>query len=416
MLKVIYCEILLKQREIRMKNKTFKEYWDVFRANIYDGKRMEENLNGIQTALFLLAVFCFIMTVSYFTIADYRMMASSIVLFLLFTGTYIAGAKTSKRALPLIICMLGVMVVFTYYIFSGGNHGFSILWTLLAPMFIMSTVGIKAGTVVGAYFQSILFVLFWTPLRSLVADLYTPTFMNHFPILYLCVLIICMSIMLSHKKQQMQLDAYQDNLEKAVRDEHDRSTQITFQTIGAIINLVDAKDPYTDDHSLRVAQYAIMIAEELGWDRDEVEKLYYIALLHDIGKVGVHDTILKKTSKLSESEYQIMKTHTSIGATILREMTFLDNVDVGALYHHEKYDGTGYPFGLKGEEIPMTARILCLADSFDAMNTARVYRDKCDESYIMEEIRKGRGTQFDPDVVDAFFKCIEKNRINFAGI
>ena len=396
--------------------KLLKENRDIFHANIYDGKRMEENLNGIQTALLLLTVFCFIMTASYFTIGDYRMMASSIVLFFLFTGTYIAGAKTGKRALPLIVCMLGVMVVFTYYILSGGNHSFSILWTLLAPMFIMSTVGVKAGTVVGAYFQCILFILFWTPLRSLMADLYTSTFMNHFPILYLCVLITCMSIMLSHKKQQMQLDAYQDKLEKAVKEEHDRSAQITFQTIGAIITLVDAKDPYTDDHSLRVAQYSLMIAEEMGWDHDAVEKLYYIAMLHDIGKVGVPDSILKKTSRLSDSEYQIMKTHTSIGATILREMNFLDSVDEGALYHHEKYDGTGYPFGLKGEDIPMTARILCLADSFDAMNTVRVYRDKCDESYIIEEIRKGRGTQFDPDVVDAFFRCIEKNRINFAGI
>ena len=399
-----------------MKKTNFlREYRDIFRANVYDGKRMEENLNGIKTMLMLLAIFCFIMTISYFTIGDYRMMVSSIILFLLFTGTHVAGVKTSKSALPLVVCMLGVMAVFTNYICSGSNYGFSILWTLLAPMFIMSTLGVKAGTAVGAYFQSVLFIIFWTPLRSHVADFYSPTFMNHFPILYLCTLITSMTIMLSHKKQQIALDRYQDKLEQAVRDEHNRATQITFQTIGAIIGLIDAKDPYTDDHSLRVAQYSFIIADEMGWERDAVEKLYYIALLHDIGKVGVHDSILKKKSRLSDSEYHIMKMHTSIGATILSEMTFLDNVDEGALYHHEKYDGSGYPFGLKGEEIPITARIICLADSFDAMNTARVYREKCDKAYIIDEIMKCRGTQFDPDVVDAFFRCIEKNRIVFSA-
>ncbi len=400
-----------------MKIKNFlKESWDIFHANIYDGKRMEENMRGLQTALLIVAGFSAILTVLNFLAHDYRMAASSITLCVLFVATYFVGQKTGKHAISILACLIGLLGVFTYYILSGGSDGFSILWILLAPMFIMSSIGIKAGTVAGAYLQIVLVAFFWTPLRFVVEAHYTKTFLARFPLLFLCTLIVSLAVTLSHKKQQMQLDAYQDKLEKAVKEEHDRSAQITFQTIGAIISLVDAKDPYTDDHSLRVAQYSLMLAEEMGWDRDAVEKLYYIAMLHDIGKVGVPDSILKKTSRLSDAEYQIMKTHTSIGATILKEMNFLDSVDEGALYHHEKYDGTGYPFGLKGEEIPMTARILCLADSFDAMNTVRVYRDKCDESYIIEEIRKGRGTQFDPDVVDAFFRCIEKNRINFAGI
>ena len=390
-----------------------KEYYEVFCANIYDGKRMEENMNGIQIALILLSLFAFIMSMSYLLIKDYGMMISAIVLCCLFTGTYISGERTGKRARPLIICMLGVMVVFTYYIFSGGNNSFSVLWTLLAPVFIMSTVGVKAGTAVGAYFQSIFILVFWTPLRSIVEEHYNRTFLNHFPILYLCVLITCLSVMLSHKKQQMALDRYQEKLEKAVQDEHDKVTRITFQTIATISSLVDAKDPYTDDHSIRVAHYACMIANELGWNEKDIGDLYHAALLHDIGKVGIHDNILKKAAKLSSNEYEIMKTHTSMGAFILKDLTFLDRADEGALYHHERLDGTGYPYGLKGDSIPPMARVICVADSFDAMNTNRAYRKRCDPSYILDELRKGRGTQFDPEIVDALLRCIEKQTISF---
>lgn len=400
-----------------MKIKNFlKEYWHVFHANTYNGKRLDENLIGFRIALLIMAGFSVILTVMNIFTREYDMVMSSITLGILYIATYLVERKTRKYKTPIIVCLIGTLAVLTYYILSGGSDGFAVVWTLLAPMFVMSSIGVKAGTFVSAYLQIVLVAFFWTPLRFIVDAHYSEIFMTRFPILFFCAVIVSLSVMLSHKKQQMQLDAYQDKLEKSVKDERDRAAQITFQTIGAIISLVDAKDPYTDDHSLRVAQYSLMIADEMGWDSEDAEKLYYIALLHDIGKVGVHDAILKKTSKLNDTEYQIMKTHTSIGATILREMTFLDNVDIGALYHHEKYDGTGYPFGLKGDEIPMTARILCLADSFDAMNTVRVYRDKCDESYIIEEIRKGRGTQFDPDVVDAFFRCVEKNRINFAGV
>lgn len=391
--------------------KTIKEYWQVFCADVYDGKRMEENMRSMQNALLLLAGFGLLVGVINLLGQQYQMMVSSIVLFVLFMATYLVTKFTGKHAIPIIGCMGGVMVVFTYYIFSGGNQGFSALWSLLAPMFIMLIIGVKAGLAVGLYFQILLMAVFWTPLRSVVEMHYTEEFLKRFPVLYLCTLVISLVAMLSHKKQQIDLDAYQEKLEKAVQDEHDKAKMIAFQTVGAIIGLVDAKDAYTDDHSLRVAHYSLILAEEMGWDRKAAETLYYTALLHDIGKVGIQDTILKKTGRLNDNEFEIMKTHTSIGATVLREMSFLEDIDEGALYHHEKYDGTGYPFGLSGEDIPLNARIICLADSFDAMNTARVYRAKCDKAYILDQIRQGRGTQFDPEVVDAFFRCLEKNKI-----
>ena len=108
-----------------------------------------------------------------------------------------------------------------------------------------------------------------------------------------------------------------------------------------------------------------------------------------------------------------MKTHTSMGASILKDLTFLERADEGALYHHERMDGKGYPYGLKGDNIPLMARLICVADSFDAMNTNRAYRKRCEPSYILDELRKGRGTQFDPDIVDALLRCIEKKLIVF---
>lgn len=393
-----------------------REYWDVFRANVDDGNSSSERNNGLQTALFVVSAFSIIMAAINFLAGDYQMMLSSIWLGLLFAGTYIVRKKAENRVLSTGICIIGLIIVFTYYILSGGSDGFSILWTMLAPMFVMACIGVKAGTAVSLYLQILLIVFFWTPLRFVVEDHYTATFMRRFPILFLCTMIVSLAVMLSHKKQQISINKHQSELERTVRSERNKATQIIFQTIGAIISIVDAKDPYTDDHSLRVAQYSLALAHELGWEHEKAERLYYCALLHDIGKTGIPDYILKKSSRLTDAEYNIMQTHTSIGATILKEMNFLEDVDKGALYHHEKYDGTGYPFGLKGEEIPLEARIICLADSFDAMNTARVYRKRCDQDFILSEIRKGRGTQFDPDVVDAFFRCLDHELISFSGL
>ena len=393
--------------------KNLKEYREVFLANVYDGKRQATNMSGIRIALVLLSVFCFIMALIYISLRDFPMLISATILGILFLGTYYSVNKAGKRAFPITLCLIGVMVVFTYYVISGGNNSFSILWTLLAPVFIMAAVGVKAGAGVGFYFQILLMVIFWTPLRNVVEPLYSKTFLNNFPILYLCTLLICLAIMLTHKKQQIELDQYQEKLEQAVREEREKVTQITFQTIATISSIVDAKDTYTDDHSIRVASYSCLIADELGWSREEIDNLYHAALLHDIGKIGIQDSILKKSSGLSEKEYEIMKSHPSIGAFILKEMTFLPRADEGALYHHERYDGKGYPFGLKGEEIPFNARVIGVADAFDAMNTTRAYRKKCSDEYIMDEMRNGRGTQFDPEIVDALMRCIEKGTIQF---
>ncbi|MBR6255855.1 MAG: HD domain-containing protein [Lachnospiraceae bacterium] len=189
------------------------------------------------------------------------------------------------------------------------------------------------------------------------------------------------------------------------------------ETVMAIANAVDAKDVRTHQHSMRVAEYSAMIAEEMHifkwWQkRKAISNLRKAAQLHDIGKIGVPDSVLNKVGRLTDEEYVQMKSHVLRGAEILKDFTLIEHVVDGTRYHHERYDGRGYPDGLKGEEIPIFGRIIGVADAFDAMTSNRVYRNHMDTDYVMTEMARGRGTQFDPDALDAFMRLIEKGDIN----
>ena len=184
------------------------------------------------------------------------------------------------------------------------------------------------------------------------------------------------------------------------------------ETIFAIANAVEARDKRTGRHSYRVAEYSVMIASELGFNDEQLENIRKIGLLHDIGKIGVPDNILNKTSPLTDEEYEIMKKHVVIGGEILKDFSIIENVEVGAKYHHEHYDGSGYGEGLKGEEIPLTARIIGLADAFDAMTADRVYRNALPFESVIAEVKRGSGTQFDPGLVSILLELIESGKID----
>ena len=193
------------------------------------------------------------------------------------------------------------------------------------------------------------------------------------------------------------------------------------ETVMAIANAVDAKDVRTHQHSMRVAQYAVLIAKEMNcfkwWQRRKAySNLGKAAQLHDIGKIGVRDSVLNKVGRLTDEEYAEMKSHVIRGSEILKDFTLVEHVEDGTKYHHERYDGRGYPEGLSGEQIPIFARIIGVADAFDAMTSNRVYRNHMDTDYVMNEMKRGRGTQFDPDVLDAFFRLIDKGVINLDEI
>ena len=198
---------------------------------------------------------------------------------------------------------------------------------------------------------------------------------------------------------------------KKYKARHERDNIIINESIETFTGFIDAKDPYTNGHSKRVAIYTRMIAEEMGFEDEELDRIYYIALLHDCGKIGVPDNILGKPGRLTAEEFEIIKSHTVQGGEILSSFKSLKDAGEGALYHHERYDGKGYPEGKAGEDIPLIARIICVADSFDAMNTNRVYREKLTKEKIINEIEANKGKQFDPQISDIMLRLLKEDKI-----
>ena len=203
-------------------------------------------------------------------------------------------------------------------------------------------------------------------------------------------------------------DVYNEELQEKSR----QISEMAVQTITTIANTIDAKDEYTEGHSNRVAQYSRMLAKKLGKSDEEADEIYNIALLHDIGKIGVPDSILNKPGKLTDEEFKMIKQHPSIGGKILKDVKSFPNLEVGARYHHERFDGRGYPEGLAGEDIPEIARIICVADSFDAMNSNRVYRRHFTREYIRSELERCQGSQFDPAVAQAMLELMDEEALD----
>lgn len=196
-----------------------------------------------------------------------------------------------------------------------------------------------------------------------------------------------------------------------IKERQEHYHELTESALITVAKTIDAKDSYTNGHSYRVAQYSREIAERLGWKGDQLESLYYTALLHDIGKIGIPDKILTKNGKLTDKEYRTIKRHPVIGYKILKDFATLPDVAIGARYHHERYDGTGYAVGLKGEDIPLIARIIAVADAYDAMSTARIYRKPLSKEKIIAELQNGSGTQFDPQIAQILLDMIEEGDI-----
>ncbi|MBR4321733.1 two-component regulator propeller domain-containing protein [Treponema sp.] len=191
-----------------------------------------------------------------------------------------------------------------------------------------------------------------------------------------------------------------------------KDMEFTNAIIEAFANCIDGKDEYTNGHAHRVAKYTKMLAEQLGEKKEIVNKYYNIALLHDIGKIAVPDEILKKPAKLTDEEFAIMRSHPQKGYEILKDVKIQEDLAQGARFHHERFDGKGYPTGISGTSIPWVARIIAVADTFDAMSSTRPYRKKLPLDFIVEEIKRCSGSQFDPKVVDAFLALNNDGKFN----
>lgn len=201
---------------------------------------------------------------------------------------------------------------------------------------------------------------------------------------------------------------------KELESRRRQTERISLQTIKTISVTVETKNVYTNGHSQRVADYSALIAGALGWDDKRINNLRNAAYMHDVGMIGIPDSIVNKPTRLTEEEYAIIQRHTLIGVDILKDITLIEHVAEVAHYHHERYDGTGYPEGLSGEEIPIEARIVAVADSYDAMNSKRIYRNALEKEKIIEELESCSGTQFDPVIAELFVRLIREGKVDTA--
>lgn len=214
-------------------------------------------------------------------------------------------------------------------------------------------------------------------------------------------------VMQSRISRILELHALRNDLESRLVEKTKEVEHVTLNAIMAIAKTIEAKDNYTSGHSERVAQCSVEIAKKLGYDEMQMRDLHCMALLHDIGKIGVPDAILNKPMPLEDEEFDILKKHSVTGGEILKDIHTIAHLQDGALYHHERYDGKGYPKGLVGEQIPIEARIIAIADTYDAMTSNRAYRERLSDEIVLSEFKKGIGTQFDPELAKMFIQMLE---------
>ncbi len=219
-------------------------------------------------------------------------------------------------------------------------------------------------------------------------------------ILFLLLIRILYTASKTLRKQNSELMEQKEEIETAYKKLSDSYKN----TILALSNAVDARDSYTAGHSERVAKISLLIGKNLGLPDEELKKLEYAALFHDIGKIGIPDSILLKNDRLTDEEFKVIQKHPEMGVNILKSIGFLENILPSIKHHHEKYIGKGYPDNIKGEEIPLGARIIAVADTYDAMTSNRPYRKKLSHKTAVDEIINNKGLQFDERIVDAFME------------
>lgn len=220
--------------------------------------------------------------------------------------------------------------------------------------------------------------------------------------------ILILSVTLIYNRNR-QIEILKNSEIEFLNEQKNAQKRVFEQVSKALVSAVDAKDEYTNGHSLRVAAYSERIARLMGKTENQCYKVYYAALLHDEGKIGIDDGIIKKKGKLTEEEYSAIKEHPEKGGRILMSVKDYPVLSLGARYHHERYDGMGYPEGLKGEEIPEVARIIAVADAYDAMTSNRSYRSIMPQKKVREEFVKNSGTQFDPKIVEIMLSLIDQD-------
>ena len=208
----------------------------------------------------------------------------------------------------------------------------------------------------------------------------------------------------------VELVTLQRDLERAVHEKTKENERLFLDVVASLADAIDAKDTYTNGHSRRVAKYSKEIARRYGYDEKRQDDIYMMGLLHDVGKIGVPDEVINKPGRLTDEEFETIKKHPTIGGKILGNIKGMPTLASGAKWHHERFDGKGYPEKLKGNEIPEEARIIAVADAYDAMTSNRSYRGYLPQETVRGEIEKGKGTQFDPEFAQIMLSMIDEDK------
>ena len=211
-------------------------------------------------------------------------------------------------------------------------------------------------------------------------------------------------------RHSIELIHLQRDLATEVEKKTRANENLFIHVVQALAEAIDAKDTYTNGHSSRVATYSREIAKRFGYDDEKQRRIFMMGLLHDVGKIGVPDAVINKPAKLTEDEFDLIKNHPVMGARILKSITEMPELAIGARWHHERYSGGGYPDGIHGEDIPEQARIIAVADAYDAMTSRRSYRDPLPQEAVRDEIIKGKGTQFDPVFADIMLGMMDEDK------
>lgn len=394
--------------------KKLKETWAMLNRSIYTGERLEQNLRALTAVSFVTAALSLLLTVYNVFSGEKIMLIASINTLLGGLGCWYCAAVLKNREAAAVIPTTFCAIVFTIYTVFGLGHGTAMLWSILMPIGISYFVSVKYGIMLSTYYSLLFMVVFYTPLQARMAQYYSEAFMMRFPLLFLTLTLFTAIAMIQyHRVSLLELD-YQKELSREVEEQThvakeraQRLETLSREIVETLAVTIDAKDRYTNGHSFRVSRYSMALAEKLGWDEREIKILGIEGLLHDIGKIGVPDAVLNKPGRLTDEEFKIIQSHTLVGDTILKQSGSLTDAAQVARHHHERYDGRGYPDGLKGEAIPMHARLVAVADAYDAMRSDRIYRKGLPADVVRSEMVKGRATQFDPKLLDEFLLLMD---------
>lgn len=372
---------------------------------------------------------------SHFRKINRNMVTGWLVIVVVLFVTYVGEVLKGERTIAYLIAFLSAVILpalFVFIMYLRKPDWKSLCYLIVPGYFVMYLFVMLTGStyMVFSYILPMLSLLvlyhhpnliLWTGVASLLVNLVSVVINFRIGIfnlsnskdaeIQIALIVLCFGGSYIASRLYNEITKQNNEYLQMLNRKNEQIQEMTTQTITAIANALDAKDTYTEGHAERVSAYSAHIAKKLGMSEEDIRNVRFVALFHDIGKIGVPDSVLNKPGRLDNEEYDQMKQHTVVGGEIIKDLDMIPGVFVGARYHHERYDGSGYPEGLKGDDIPYIARIIAVADAYDAMTTNRIYRKRLTNEQALSELENGIGTQFDPDAAAALIDMLKTGSI-----